>query len=106
MSGDLAIVGKKQNILPFLATGARVCFIETGEAEQKVMELINQGVKVILFTEEFTDELREVLRKYQTETFPCLIPFSSGETKTRIAIERLRGIIKKAVGADVFLEEL
>lgn len=106
MSGDLAIVGKKQNILPFLATGTRVCFIETGEAEQKVTELINQGVKVILFTEEFTDELREILRRYQTETFPCLIPFSSGEVKTRIAIERIRGIIKKAVGADVFLEEL
>ncbi len=106
MSGDLAIVGKKENILPFLATGARVCFTEKGEAEQKVMELINQGVRVILFTEEFTDELKEVLKIYQTETFPCLIPFSSGETKSRIAIERLRGIIKKAVGADVFLEEL
>lgn len=106
MSGDLAIVGKKQNILPFLATGARICFIEKGEAEQKVMELINQGVRVILFTEEFTDELKEVLKRYQTETFPCLIPFSSGEKKSRIAIERLRGIIKKAVGADVFLEEL
>lgn len=106
MSGDLAIVGKKENILPFLATGARICFIEKGEAEQKVMELINQGVRVILFTEEFTDELKKVLKIYQTETFPCLIPFSSGETKSRIAIERLRGIIKKAVGADVFLEEL
>jgi len=105
MSGDLAILGKKQEILPFLATGAMVCAVEKGEAEKKVLELINQGIRVILFAEEFTDELKDLLRRYQTETFPCLIPFSTGATKTRIAIERLRGIIKKAVGADIFLEE-
>jgi len=106
MSGDLAIVGRKQNILPFLATGAKVFFIEKGEAEKKILEIIDQGMRIILFTEEFTEELSEVLKKYQTETFPCLIPFSMGKTKTRIAIERLRGIIKKAVGADIFLEDL
>ncbi len=106
MSGDLAIIGTRQNILPFLATGAMICAVEKGKVEAKVMELINQGVRVILFTEEFTEELGEVLKKYQTETFPCLIPFSTGATKTRIAVERLRRIIKKAVGADIFLEEL
>ncbi|MEO0185135.1 MAG: V-type ATP synthase subunit F [candidate division WOR-3 bacterium] len=105
MSGDLAILGTKQDILPFLATGAMVYAVNKGEAEKKVMELIRQGVRVILYTEEFTEELSEILRIYQTETFPCLIPFSTGATKTRIAIERLRGIIKRAVGADIFLEE-
>uniref|UniRef100_A0A7V1EIB5 V-type ATP synthase subunit F n=1 Tax=candidate division WOR-3 bacterium TaxID=2052148 RepID=A0A7V1EIB5_UNCW3 len=105
MSGDLAILGRKQEILPFLATGAMVYAVEKGEVEKKALELINQGVRVILFAEEFTDELKDVLRRYQTETFPCLIPFSTGATKTRIAIERLRGIIKKAVGSDIFLEE-
>ncbi len=105
MSGDLAILGTRQNILPFLATGAIICAVKKGEAEKRIMELINQGVRVILYTEEFTEELSAVLKMYQTETFPCLIPFSTGATKTRIAIERLRGIIKKAVGADIFLEE-
>ncbi|MCX7995628.1 MAG: hypothetical protein N3A65_07665 [candidate division WOR-3 bacterium] len=105
MSGDLAIVGRKHEIMPFLATGAIVCSLEKGEAEKKVLELINKGVRVIFFAEDFVDELKGILQKYQTHTFPCLIPFSTGTKKTRIAIERLRGIIKKATGADIFLEE-
>lgn len=105
MSTELAIIGKKQEVLPFLATGALVCDVEKGEAEKKIIELINQGMRVILFAEEFTDELKNVLRKYQTEPFPCLIPFSTGATKNRIAITRLKEIIKKAVGVDIFLEE-
>jgi hypothetical protein len=34
-----------------------------------------------------------------------LIPIPSGRGKTKIAVERIRGVIKKAVGADIFLEE-
>jgi|UniRef100_A0A7V3VUI3 vacuolar-type H+-ATPase subunit F/Vma7 len=105
MSGDLAIIGKRQEILPFLATGALTFVIEKGEAEKKVTELINEGVKIIFFSEDFMEELMDILKRYQTETFPCLIPFSTGAKKTNIAIERLRGIIKKAVGAEIFLEE-
>ncbi len=106
MPGDLAVVGRKKNVLPFLATGANVYSVEKGEVGKKVLELINNGVRVILFAEEFTEELTEILKKYQTETFPCLMPFSTGDTPERFAIKRLKGIIKKAVGADIFLEEL
>ncbi|MEO0138131.1 MAG: V-type ATP synthase subunit F [candidate division WOR-3 bacterium] len=105
MSGSLAILGRRQEVLPFLATGAIVCIVEKGEAEKKIYELVNQGVRVIFFAEDFTEELKDVLRQYQTQAFPCLIPFATGAAKKRIAIERLRGIIKKAVGADIFLEE-
>jgi vacuolar-type H+-ATPase subunit F/Vma7 len=67
--------------------------------------LISEGTKIILFTEEFIDELNDVLMRYRTETTPCLIPIPTGRGKTKLAIERIRGVIKKAVGADVFLEE-
>lgn len=105
MSGNLAIVGKKQDILPFLGTGAMLCPVEKGEAEKKISELILKGIHIVFFTEDLTEELQEILNKYQTDTFPCLVPFSTGVVKTRIAIERLRRIIKRAIGADVFLEE-
>ncbi len=105
MSGNLAIIGKKESVMPFIATGAKVYYIKEGEAETKVEELINQGVKVIFFSEEFAEELALVLKKYQTETFPCLIPFSSGRMRLNIGIERIRQLIKKAAGADIFLEQ-
>jgi V/A-type H+-transporting ATPase subunit F len=106
MSGSsLAIIGEKETIMPFLATGARVVYLKKGEGLTVVEDLIKEGVKIIFFTEEFIDELGDVLFHYRTETFPCLIPIPSGRGKTKLAIERIRGVIKKAVGADVFLEE-
>lgn len=106
MSGKaLAIVGKRETVMPFLATGARVVYVKEGKCVDIVESLISEGTKIILFTEEFIDELSELLIKYRTETLPCLIPIPSGRGKTKLAVERVRGVIKKAVGADIFLEE-
>ncbi|MGB7054596.1 MAG: V-type ATP synthase subunit F [bacterium] len=106
MSGKaLAIVGKRETVMPFLATGARVVYVKEGECANVVQELIKEGTKIVFFTEEFIDELSEILMQYRTETLPCLIPIPSGRGKTKIAVERIRGVIKKAVGADIFLEE-
>ncbi|MEO0190559.1 MAG: V-type ATP synthase subunit F [candidate division WOR-3 bacterium] len=103
---NIAIVGKKEDVLPFLATGARVCYIKEGGAQRMVEELINQGIKVIFFADEFLGELDGIIKKFQSETFPCLIPFSFGGAKTKLGIERIRGIIKKAAGADIFLDQV
>lgn len=106
MSGStLAIIGKKETIMPFLATGAKVVYVEKGKSVEIVEELINQGFKIIFFTEEFIEELNSVLMRYRNQTIPCLIPIPTGRGKIKLAIERIRGVIKKAVGADVFLEE-
>ncbi|KPJ73185.1 hypothetical protein AMJ52_04035 [candidate division TA06 bacterium DG_78] len=106
MSGSaLAIVGKKETIMPFLATGAKVVYVKQGECAEVIEDLVRHGTKIILFTEEFIDELQEILHHYRTETVPCLIPIPTGRGKTKRAIERIRGVIKRAVGADVFLEE-
>ena len=106
MSGSaLAIVGRKETIMPFLATGAKVVYAQKGECVKIVEDLISEGTKIILFTEEFIDELDDVLMRYRTETTPCLIPIPTGRGKTKLAIERIRSVIKRAVGADVFLEE-
>lgn len=106
MSGNaLAIVGKRETVMPFRATGAKVVYVKEGECADTVQELIKEGTKIVLFTEEFIDELSEILARYRTATLPCLIPIPSGRGKTKIAVERIRGVIKKAVGADIFLEE-
>ena len=106
MSGKaMAIIGQKETIMPFLVTGAHVVYIRDGEGAQVVEELVAQGFKIIFFTEEFIEELDGILMKYRNQPIPCLIPIPTGRGKTKLAIERIRGVIKKAVGADVFLED-
>uniref|UniRef100_A0A7C4XF97 V-type ATP synthase subunit F n=1 Tax=candidate division WOR-3 bacterium TaxID=2052148 RepID=A0A7C4XF97_UNCW3 len=104
MASNIAVVGRKEDILPFLAAGVEVCYIKEGESEKVVTELIKKGMKVIFFSEEFLPELEELMKHYQSETFPCLVPFFSGRARTKLGIERTRRMIKKAAGADIFIE--
>ena len=106
MSGStLAIVGQKETIMPFLATGAEVIYVKKGECSSVIEDLVHKGYKIIFFTEDFIEELQDILIKYRNAPIPCLVPIPSGRGKTKLAIERIRGVIKKAVGADVFVED-
>jgi len=106
MSGRaLAIIGQRETIMPFLATGATVVYVKKGECVSVVEDLVDRGYKIIFFTEEFIEELNDLLMEYRNQTIPCLIPIPTGRGKTKLAIERIRGVIKKAVGADVFVED-
>lgn len=106
MSGKaLAIIGQRETIMPFLATGATVVYAKKGECVSVVENLIDKGYKIIFYTEEFIEELNDILMEYRNHTVPCLIPIPTGRGKTKLAIERIRGVIKKAVGADVFMED-
>jgi V/A-type H+-transporting ATPase subunit F len=106
MSGKvIAIIGDRETIMPFLATGAEVVYIQKGEGKKVVEDLITEGYKIIFFTENYIEELNEVLVQYRSHTVPCLIPVPTGRGKTPLAVERIRGVIKKAVGADVFVED-
>ncbi len=106
MSGKaIAIIGDRETIMPFLATGAEVVYITKGEGRRVVEHLIDGGYKIIFFTENYIEELDDILALYRSQTVPCLIPVPTGRGGTKLAVERIRGVIKKAVGADVFVEE-
>ncbi|OGC42183.1 hypothetical protein A2Y85_01485 [candidate division WOR-3 bacterium RBG_13_43_14] len=106
MSGKaIAIIGDRETIMPFLATGARVVYTQKGESKKVMEDLISEGYKIIFFTENYIEELNDILIQYRSQTVPCLIPVPTGRGKTQLAVERIRGVIKKAVGADVFVED-
>ena len=64
MSGKaLAIGGKRETVMPFLATGAKVVYVKEGDCVDIVQDLIKEGTKVILFTVEFVDDLSDILAK-------------------------------------------
>ena len=106
MSGKaIAIVGDREIIMPFQATGAEVIYAKTGETNKVIEDLIDKGYKIIFFTENYIAELNDILIKYRSQTVPCLIPIPTGRGKTQLAVDRIRGVIKKAVGADVFVED-
>ncbi len=101
----IAIVGDRDQILAFTALGLETFPVANNdEAVAKVEELAEGGYAVILVQERFFGAMSGLLQKYSTKVTPCIsaIPGSSGSQG--LALEALREVVKKAVGADIFAQ--
>lgn len=97
----VAVVGRAAVIAPFAAAGLEVVPVEPGPgAEAAVRALATAGAAVIFYTEDLQPFLGGLLKQYSKDALPCLalLPMGSGPG----GFARLREIVRRAVGADVF----
>ena len=75
--------------------------VEPGPAaSDKVQELAVAGYGVVFYTEDLSDCLRPTVTRCSRTATPCLVMLPMGARQEGIA--RLREIVKRAVGADIF----
>ncbi|MBN2537994.1 V-type ATP synthase subunit F [candidate division WOR-3 bacterium] len=98
---QIAVVGNRETVVAFQAAGLAVFPVEGAQAAEKVEELVADGFRVIFFTEELFSHLAPVLERYRKRAVPCLValPVSEGSQES---VARLKEVVKRAVGADVF----
>ncbi len=97
----LAVVGRSDVIAPFRAAGLAAVPVEPGPgAAAAVQALIESGCRVVFYTEDLFPQLLPLLERYRRAAVPSLValPVSA----ERYGIERLKDIVRRAVGADVF----
>lgn len=100
-AGRIAVIGNRDTVVAFQAAGLAAFPTEAGpEACDRVEELVAQGFGVIFFTEELFAHLGPVLERYRKEAVPCLVALPLGGSQQSVA--RLKEVVKRAVGADVF----
>ncbi len=97
----IAVVGQRDIVVAFRASGLAVFPVTPGpEAAEVVRGLVSAGYRVVFFTEDLFDDLMPLLERYRKEAVPCLVALPRGDIQQSVA--RLKEIVKKAVGADVF----
>lgn len=104
-SGNLAtrvgVVGRPEVIAPFRAAGFAVFPVEPGpDASAKVERLLGAGLAVLFYTEDLSEHLAGLLDRYCRSATPGLVMLPMGAEQR--GFERLREIVRRAVGADVF----
>ncbi len=107
MPAKVAVIGEEEFILPFKTSGLSVFTAQRGEYQKLVRRLTREGYGVVFFEEELMGELSDILEEVKRSPLPCLIPIPRFQEKgkKRLAMTRLKEIIRKAVGVDIFLEE-
>jgi len=100
-TGKVGVAGRPDVIAPFRAAGFAVFPVEPGpDAGAKVEELVGTGLSVLFYTEDLSPYLAGFVSRCSRAATPCLVMLPMGAEQRGFA--RLREIVRRAVGADVF----
>lgn len=103
-SSEVCILGPGELTEPFRGVGLASARADKENVVEKAKELSQSDYKIVFYAEEFYPLLREFLLKREGRMFPTFIPIPSPGEGERYAMQRLRELIKKAVGVDVYWE--
>ncbi len=99
---SIVVIGKEANIEAFKALGVEIIPVVSVENSKEALDrIVKEGVNLVFIEETYFESLLKEVDKFREKVFPVIIPIP-GEKDTGFARERLRMIIKKAVGTDIF----
>ncbi len=99
----VAVIGKYETVFPFKSFGIECIVCNTGlEAREKIREIVSMEYGLIFLEEEYYDDVKDVVEELREAATPAitLIPGAGGSTGK--AKEKLKSLILKAIGIDVF----
>ena len=98
--GKVAVVGREDSILCFLASGFRAFPANgTDEAKNAVRRAKKEGCDVIFVTPDLEDVIAWADEKYGESVTPAVIPLPLGSGEA--AKTRLTSFVERAVGANI-----
>lgn len=99
---DIVVIGNPEIVEPFRAAGAHVEVVYTeAESEEALTKHIKEGTRLIFLEEVYFKYNIKLIMENREKLFPTIIPIP-GRGAEGYALERLRLLIRKAVGADIF----
>lgn len=109
MSYHIAIVGSKEETMGFAALGVKAFSAKTGEEAKNVLFSLkkqtaeDEKYAVILVIEDLIKEISaEDYTKLSSGALPAIIPLPGNRGSSGFGNEKIRRIVEKAVGSDIF----
>lgn len=103
-SSEICILGHKELAEPFRAVGLSSVLADKTDALAKATELAGSEYKIVFYAEDFYPILHDFLLGRAGGVFPTFVPIPSIGEGERYAMQRVRELIRKAIGVDVYLE--
>lgn len=105
-SGNLKVlvIGEEDFLRVFNLYGVDVLQTKKELVRELLEEKIKEGYKIIFFTPEIYSAIYEIIQKYEYSSYPLFISLATKEES--IEDLRIRELLKRALGRDIFKEEL
>lgn len=102
---SIAVLGEERNILGFKPYGVDIYLYGVHEnIDEWFKAILKKDYNLLLITETVAIKLKEQIETLWQKEFPVILTIRGlGET-SRLAFDRLRGLVIKAIGTDLFKE--
>lgn len=101
MDGKIAIVGDGDSITVFKAVGVDAYKVDDGKSCEKQLKKIANDYSVIFVTEQFADEIADLLKVFDEKPYPVVLVIPSKNGNTGYGTETLKKAMDKALGVDI-----
>ncbi|MCJ7813468.1 hypothetical protein MUP95_09175 [bacterium] len=106
ISSKIAAVGDFDSVTLFKSMGVHVYTVEDDvKGKEHFIQVLKQGFDVVFLTERLGEKWSDVLKEVDVKRKPTVILVPDQKGSTGFAWDRIRGIVKKAVGADILKEK-
>jgi vacuolar-type H+-ATPase subunit F/Vma7 len=104
---SIAVLGEERNILGFKPFGVDVYLSHESNLslEEWFREIVKKKYRLILITETVANKLKAQIDELWERDFPVILTIGGVGKTSRMAFERLRSLVIKAVGTDLFKEK-
>lgn len=99
----IAVIGKRSDILGFMALGFKVVEAEDAETARNGLRILvrSREYAVVFLCENFASELEEDIAKYNDDVIPAIVPIPSAGEDSGYGMRAITNAVERAVGADV-----
>lgn len=107
MNYKLALLGKKEEILPFKGLGVVPLSVDTAEEAETLLLSFRKNPEkeyaIIFLLEDLFQKIdHEVFEKISAELLPVLVPIPGLKGATGYGEDRMKKFVEQAVGSDIF----
>lgn len=101
----IAIIGEKDTVLAFKSIGFDCYSVSNeGEAREK-FKALTMNYKIIYITEDYALTLNDLIERYDSKTFPIVIPLPTASGSNGYGKESVHKNVEKAIGTDILLKK-
>ena len=102
----IAVLGDYDSISAFKVLGLDPTPVKDGEEAKDALEsLIAKAYNVIFVTENFAEDLSDILDEYRTKPIPAIIPIPSVAGSTGFGVKYVKKAVEQAVGSDIIFND-
>lgn len=106
LSTKIAAVGDLDSVLIFRSMGVQVYAVEdNAKGKDHFTQILKQGFEIVFLTERLGERWSDILQDVNFKKNPTVVLVPDQKGSTGFALDWIRDVVKKAVGADILKEK-